>query len=49
MRVIVKRAKDATGASSMQDMGKLMAAVMPELKGKADGGIVSKIVREELS
>ncbi|MBI3069868.1 MAG: GatB/YqeY domain-containing protein, partial [Candidatus Levybacteria bacterium] len=38
-----------TGAKSMQDMGRIMSAVMPKLKGKADGGLVSKIVKELLS
>jgi len=49
IRIIVKKAKDGTGAASMQDMGKLMSSVMPQLKGKADGSIVNKVVREELS
>lgn len=31
-----------------QDFGRVMGAVMGELKGKADGGIVQKIVKEEL-
>ncbi len=38
-----------TSASSPSDMGKVMAALMPKLKGKADGGLVSKIVKEELA
>lgn len=38
-----------TGAKSMVDMGKVMAALMPKIKGKADGGLVSKIVKQELS
>lgn len=38
-----------TGAQSVQDMGKIMGALMPKTKGKADGGLVSKIVKEELS
>jgi uncharacterized protein YqeY len=29
-------------------MGKVMGALMPDVKGKADGGLVSKIVREQL-
>ena len=37
-----------TNASTLQDMGKVMGALMPKLKGKADGGMVSKIVKEEL-
>ncbi len=37
------------GASSIKDMGKIIAAVMAEVKGKADGQRVSSFVKEELS
>ena len=37
------------GAQNIQDMGKVMGPVMAELKGKADGSMVSSIVKEELS
>jgi len=37
------------GASSMADMGKVMGVMMSRLKGKAEGGDVSRIVKEELS
>ncbi|NIQ06179.1 MAG: GatB/YqeY domain-containing protein, partial [Candidatus Korarchaeota archaeon] len=30
-------------------MGKVMGAMMDDLKGKAEGSLVSKVVREELS
>ena len=33
------------GASGMGDFGKVMGAVMPQVKGKADGGIVNKTVK----
>jgi uncharacterized protein YqeY len=46
---LVAEAIAQTGASSPQDMGKVMAALMPKVKGKADGGLVSKIVREQLA
>jgi uncharacterized protein YqeY len=46
---LVKEAISQTGATSMADMGKLMGALMPKVKGKADGNLVSKIVREQLS
>ena len=36
-------------AGGAQDMGKVMGAVMPKLKGRADGKLVNQIVREELS
>ena len=49
IRVIVSEAKTSTGATSMQDMGKLMGAVMPKVKGKADGKLVNAIVKELLS
>lgn len=45
---LVKEAIAQTGASTPQDMGKVMGALMPKTKGKADGSLVSKIVREEL-
>lgn len=37
------------GASGMQDMGKVMGVMMGQLKGKAEGSLVSRIVKEELS
>ena len=37
------------GAKSIQDIGQIMGAVMKELSGSANGNIVMKIVREELS
>jgi uncharacterized protein len=46
---LVKEAISQTGVSSMNDMGKVMGALMPKVKGKADGNLVSKIVRENLS
>jgi uncharacterized protein YqeY len=36
-------------AGGAQDMGKVMGAVMPKLKGRADGKLVNQIVREELA
>ena len=38
-----------TGATEMKDMGKVMADLNPKIKGKSDGGEVSKIVKELLS
>lgn len=46
---LVKEAISKTGAASMQDMGKLMGALMPKVKGKADGNLVNSIVRKELT
>lgn len=48
IRNLIKEAINQTGASELQDMGKVMGALMPKVKGKADGSLVSKIVREEL-
>jgi len=45
---IIDQAIQKTGATSPQDMGKVMGAVMPQLKDKADGGLVSRIVSEKL-
>lgn len=46
LRPIVEAAVKETGASSMRDMGKVMAAVMPQIKGRADGKAVNAIVKE---
>ncbi|WP_298635639.1 GatB/YqeY domain-containing protein [uncultured Umboniibacter sp.] len=46
---IVSAAKAETGAASMQDMGKLMALVKPQVQGRADMGAVSKLVKAALS
>ena len=39
---------EKTGAGSLADMGKVMGAIMPEIKGKADGREVNEIVKEKL-
>ncbi|SMY37625.1 Yqey-like protein [Photobacterium malacitanum] len=38
----------ATGAVSMQDMGKVMGVLKPQIQGRADMGIVSKLVKIKL-
>ncbi|MGX7148669.1 GatB/YqeY domain-containing protein [Enterococcus ureasiticus] len=48
IRQIVQTAIDQTGASSPKEFGKVMSAVMPEVKGKADGNQVNTIVKELL-
>jgi uncharacterized protein len=45
---IVKQTIEEMGASGPQDMGKVMGAVVPKLKGKADNSVVSKRVKELL-
>jgi uncharacterized protein len=46
---IVSETVKETGASGMQDMGKVMGAVMAKLAGKADGSVIQKIVKDKLS
>lgn len=46
---LVKQAIADTGASSKKEMGKVMAALMPKVKGKADGSLVNKLVQQHLS
>ena len=45
----VKEAIESSGASSMQDMGKVMGILNSSLAGSADMGMVSKIVKEKLA
>lgn len=45
LETIVREAIDETGALSLKDMGKVMKAVMPKVKGRADGNIVNDIVK----
>ncbi len=45
----VEKAIKEIGASGPKDMGKVIGAVMAKVKGKADGTLVSKIVKELLS
>ena len=49
IRKIVKETIQASGAESMQDMGRVMGMIMKELAESADGKLVQQIVREELS
>lgn len=49
IKAFVAEAVSQTGATSAADMGKVMAALMPKVKGKADGSLVSKFVREALA
>ena len=49
IRSLVKEAIGTTGVTTPSEMGKVMATLMPKTKGKADGSIVSRIVKEELS
>lgn len=49
LEAVISKAIADTGAAGMKDMGKLMAAVKPLVAGKADMGLVSKIVKARLS
>ena len=49
LHAIVGDAVAESGASSPQEMGKVMALVMPKLKGRADGKRVSAVVKEKLT
>jgi uncharacterized protein YqeY len=46
---IVDDAIAEVGATSMADLGRVMADVMPQIAGRADGSTVSQIVREKLA
>lgn len=48
LRATIKKIAADVGASGVKDMGKLMKAVMPQVKGKADGKAVNDIVKEVL-
>jgi len=46
---IVDDAIAENGATSLRDMGRVMADVMPQVAGRADGSAVSQLVREKLA
>jgi uncharacterized protein len=46
---IVDDAIAETGATSLRDLGRVMADVMPQVAGRADGSAVSQLVREKLA
>lgn len=45
---LVERAVAKTGAAGPKDMGKVMAELMPAVKGRADGGLVNRLVKAKL-
>ncbi|MBN3556191.1 GatB/YqeY domain-containing protein [Fictibacillus nanhaiensis] len=49
LQEIVAQTISEIGATSKADMGKVMGALMPKVKGKADGGLVNRIVQQQLS
>ena len=46
---IVSQTIDEVNATSKADMGRVMGALMPKLKGKADGSLINKLVQQHLS
>lgn len=48
LEVIVKKAFEDTGANSAKDLGKIMQAVMPQVKGRADGKMINQIAKKIL-
>jgi uncharacterized protein len=46
---IIDDAIAGTGATSLRDLGRVMADVMPQVAGRADGSVVSQLVREKLA
>jgi hypothetical protein len=49
LEAIVDNAIAETGATSLRDMGRVMADVMPQIAGRADGSAVGQLVREKLA
>jgi len=49
LKKLVAEAVEKVGAKNPQDIGKVMQELMPKVKGKADGNLVSKIVKESLA
>ena len=48
IKVIVQQTIQETGASSKSEMGKVMSALMPKVKGRADGKLVNQAVQQFL-
>lgn len=48
VKKLVEEAVAQTGATTMKDMGKVMGALMPKVKGRADGKMVNNLVRAHL-
>jgi uncharacterized protein YqeY len=46
---LIDQVIEDTGAENMSDMGQVMGVIMPKIKGRADGSMVSSKVKEKLS
>ena len=49
LKKLVAESISKTGAKEMKDMGKVMADLMPRVKGRADNSEISKIIKEKLA
>ncbi|WP_100010607.1 GatB/YqeY domain-containing protein [Lentibacillus sediminis] len=49
LKAIVQTTIQEVHATSRKDMGKVMSAVMPKVKGRADGSQINKLVQQQLS
>jgi uncharacterized protein YqeY len=49
LEVEVAKAVEEAGASTPQDMGKVMRILMPRISGRAEGKVVNELVRKRLS
>lgn len=48
LRALIGQVVAEVGAEGMRDMGKVMGAIMPKVRGRADGQIVNRLVKERL-
>ena len=49
LEAIVQVTISEVGATSKKDIGKVMSAIMPKVKGKADGAKINQLVQKHLS
>lgn len=49
LTAVIQETIEQTGASSKAEMGKVMGAIMPKVRGKADGTMVNRLVQQLLS
>jgi uncharacterized protein len=49
LKTVIQETIEQTGAASKADMGKVMGAIMPKVRGKADGAMVNRLVQQLLS
>jgi uncharacterized protein YqeY len=49
LKALIEKVILEIGATSARDMGKVMSVIMPQVKGKADGKIISQLVKDKLS